>query len=88
MKHEATKQFWKYYNKLPHHIQGVADDKYKLLVQNPNHPSLNFGCKKEDLYGARVNLQYRALSVKIDSRTYVWFWIGEHDTYDRLIEDY
>jgi len=36
------------------------------------------------IYSARVGLGYRALAVR-DDDTVVWFWIGTHADYDRLI---
>lgn len=39
---------------------------------------------EDSLYSARIGLGYRALAVmKKDSL--VWFWIGDHGEYDRLI---
>jgi hypothetical protein len=31
-----------------------------------------------------VTLKYRALSIRLTDE-YVWFWIGEHNTYDVVI---
>ncbi len=33
----------------------------------------------------RVTLQYRALALP-DGNDLVWFWIGAHDEYERLIQ--
>jgi len=35
-------------------------------------------------WSARVGLHYRALAVEADD-ILVWFWIGSHSEYDRLI---
>lgn len=39
---KTSKGFWKAYNNLPKDIQKQADQAYKLYLQNPNHPGLNF----------------------------------------------
>jgi hypothetical protein len=33
----------------------------------------------------RVGLRYRALGVEVDDGI-VWFWIGSHSDYDRLLK--
>jgi hypothetical protein len=54
-----------------------------LLKENPLHPSLHF--KKVKLYySVRVNLQYRALGIEVPEGI-VWFWIGNHSDYDRIL---
>lgn len=86
--HYADAEFWGYYEELPKHIQEQADKKYELLEANPDHPSLNFGpvVKSNGVYSARVNLQYRALALRVEPGTYDWFWIGDHEDYERLID--
>jgi hypothetical protein len=83
MKHFATPRFWKAYESLPISVQQVADRNYELLKENPFHPSLHF--KKVGRYwSVRVGLQYRAVGIQ-DGDSLVWFWIGTHAQYDRLI---
>ena len=56
---------------------------YEILKVDPDHPSLHF--KKVGPYrSVRVGIAYRALGVE-DGGTIVWFWIGNHDEYERLI---
>lgn len=83
MRHEATARFWRAYEQLPVEVQQLADKNYVLWRQNPSHPSLHFR-KVGRFWSARVGLQYRALAVEADE-IMVWFWIGRHDEYDRLI---
>ncbi|CAG0998968.1 hypothetical protein PHYC_02746 [Phycisphaerales bacterium] len=83
MKHRAAQRFWKCYNALPDEVRRLADQAYALLKQDPRHPSLHH--KKVDrFWSVRVGLHYRALAVEHDSDL-VWFWIGTHAEYDRLI---
>ncbi len=84
MNHFTSSRFWAYYNKLPAEIRAVADKQYALLKENPSHPSLHF--KKVGKYwSARVNIGTRALAVE-SGGDYVWFWLGDHREYDRIIK--
>jgi mRNA-degrading endonuclease RelE of RelBE toxin-antitoxin system len=86
--HRTTADFWKDYRALPADIRARADKQFALLKANPRHPSLQFKKLTErggqEIWSARVTRKYRALAAK-DDGDYVWFWIGEHDTYDDLI---
>lgn len=88
MRHRATSGFWREYQALPVEIRSRADKQFLLLKANPGHPSLQF--KKlgeshgEELWSARVTLNYRALAIKRPDG-YLWFWIGSHETYESLI---
>jgi len=83
MKHFANPSFWECYRKLPSLIQQMADENFKLLKRNPRHPSLHL--KKVNRYwSARVGIKHRAVAVEIDEGL-VWFWIGTHTEYDKLI---
>jgi hypothetical protein len=83
MRHHATSAFWDCYKRLPAAIQQIADKNYELLQRDLNHPSLHF--KKVGIYrSVRVGIAYRALGIE-DGDTVVWFWIGSHDEYERLL---
>ena len=83
MKHRASKRFWATYDKLPASVQKLGDTNFQLLKRNPHHPSLQFKRVKE-YWSVRVGLHYRALAVEYDGEI-VWYWIGPHAQYDRLI---
>jgi hypothetical protein len=83
MKHRASKRFWECYNELPEDIQNLADKNYELLKASPQHPSLHFK-KVGEFWSVRVGLGHRTLAVE-KGDDLVWFWIGKHDEYDRLI---
>jgi hypothetical protein len=68
---------------LPSSIRGLADANFALLKNDPRHPSLQFK-KVGQYWSVRVGLHYRALAVETEDR-YLWFWIGSHADYDRLI---
>ena len=52
----------------------------------PNHPSLNFKRvgRRHPVYSVRVSAGYRALGV-MEQNDIIWFWIGSHQEYDRLL---
>lgn len=83
MKHVAAPEFWKCYRDLPKAIQRLADKNYALLKADPGHPSLQFKTVGR-FRSARVGAHYRALAVK-DKGDLIWFWIGPHSAYDRMI---
>lgn len=64
-------------------MQRLADKDFELLKANPRHPSLHFK-RIGELWSVRVGAHYRALATE-DDDGYVWFWIGSHDDYDRLL---
>lgn len=83
MRHRANPKFWQSYGTLPELVQKHADDSFALLKQNPLHPSLHF--KKVGRYwSVRIGIHYRAVAVE-HGEDFVWFWIGRHDEYERLI---
>ena len=83
MTHRASAKFWGYYQRLPEPIRRLADENFKLLKENPRHPSLRF--KNIGRFrSVRVGAHYRALAVQEESDI-VWFWIGHHAEYDQLV---
>lgn len=84
MSHFATPEFWFHYRHLPAEIQELADKNFAMLRENARHPSLHFK-KIGDYWSARVGLHYRALA-KERAEGLVWFWIGQHKTYDQLLK--
>ena len=64
-------------------IRKLADKNFELLKADPHHPSLHFK-KIDQLWSVRVGAHYRALGVDQDD-TIVWFWIGSHSDYDKLV---
>ena len=83
---KTTSDFWKAYYALPIASQNLAKKAYELFQSNPLHPSLQFKKVNNEptVYSVRISLSYRALGVK-DGDTIIWFWVGNHDSYDRLI---
>jgi hypothetical protein len=85
MNSSTTPRFWRHYHALPPEIQRLADKNFKLFKANPRHPSLRFERKKPDLWSVRVGGGHRALARQLDDNL-IWFWIGSHDEYERLLQ--
>ena len=85
MKSLTTDDFWTAYGALPPDIQQAARKAFKLWFANPRHPSVRFEPKGK-YWAARVTRGYRALAVQIPDG-YLWFWIGNHDEYERILAD-
>jgi hypothetical protein len=88
MNSHTTRQFRELLAALPMQVQEQARAAYALFQQNPSHPGLRF--KQVDsgpppVYSARVGIAYRALGT-VEGNTVVWFWIGSHADYDRLLK--
>jgi hypothetical protein len=84
MRHFASPSFWELYENLPTGIQELANKNYDLLKADHKHPSLHL--KKAGKYwSVRVGRKYRALGVEVDEGI-LWFWIGTHAEYDRMLE--
>jgi len=84
MNHIATPDFWECYHTLPAEVRGVADRCFERLKENARHPSLHFK-KAGRFWSVRVGKHYRAVAFE-GNQACVWFWIGTHAEYDKLID--
>ena len=86
MRSFTQESFWDAYRRLPIHVQRQSRESYRFFASNPNHPSLDFKrvSRRRPVYSVRVSTDYRALGV-LDGGDIVWFWIGPHHEYDRLL---
>jgi hypothetical protein len=84
VKHRTTERFWRCYHGLPGDTRKLADKNFKLLKENPSHPSLQFK-KIGGLWSARVDQAHRALAVE-DDEDFIWVWVGTHDEYERILK--
>lgn len=85
MKSSTNKSFRDRLQKLPPEIQELARKNFRLWLQDPSHPSLQFK-KVGRLWSVRVGRHYRAVAELVGER-FVWFWIGPHDEYELIIAD-
>ena len=82
MRHRANPKFWRLHENLPADIKRLASDNFKLLKQDPSHPSLHFK-KVGKFWSVRIGIHYRAIALQEDPDI-VWFWIGRHDEYEQI----
>jgi len=88
MRSIRTSRFKALYENLPESVQREADEAYRRFAENPDHPGLNFERikgTKAPLYPARVGRRHRSLAGR-DGDVWVWFWIGSHSEYDKLLD--
>jgi hypothetical protein len=85
----TTAQFRKAFAELPPGVQQQARRAYRLFRQNPAHASLLFKPvhPKRPIYSVRISLGYRAVGI-FEGNEIVWFWIGSHSDYDRLLSQW
>ena len=86
MKSHTTADFRKEFRGLSKSVQKQAREAYRLFQSNPQHPGLRFKRvhEKPPVYSARINRNYRALGI-LNRDEIIWFWIGSHKEYERLI---
>ena len=87
MKSLTTSRFWELYEDLPVEIKRRADRAYALWLINPRARSLYFKRvgKQQPIYSVRIGRGYRALGL-LEGNAILWFWIGSHDEYMRLLK--
>jgi len=81
--HYAGPDFWEFYDLLPSPVRETADKAFALLKADPLHPSLHFK-KVGGFRSARVGLHHRAVGTAVSDGV-LWFWIGTHAEYDKII---
>ncbi|MBM4050237.1 MAG: hypothetical protein FJ279_34510 [Planctomycetes bacterium] len=88
MRSHLSGDFIARFRRLPSRIQRVARRNYKVWKENPWHPGLQFKLvgKRRLVYSVRVGIGWRAMGVKVDGAI-VWFWIGSHAEYERLVSE-
>ena len=89
MKSELTQEFVECFRNLPERVKQTARKNYRLWKQNHHHPSLEFKkvTTSEPVYSVRAGIGWRALGVVKYPDTIVWFWIGPHSEYDKLLKN-
>lgn len=87
MTSRTTRRFREALAALPEHVRAQARLAYHTFARDPGHPGLRFKRvhAAEPIYSARVGLGYRALGV-LEGDVIIWFWIGSHAEYDKLLE--
>ena len=86
MNSHTTERFRKAFDELPNDVKEKAKQAFQLWKHDPIHPSLKFKQvhPSQSIYSARIGLGWRALGVK-EHDVMIWFWIGSHADYDRVL---
>lgn len=86
MNSHTTERFREALKQLPKEIQHSARRAHRLWQQDPQHSSLHFKRihATKPVYSVRVALGWRAVGVRRGDDM-VWFWIGSHADYEKLI---
>jgi mRNA-degrading endonuclease RelE of RelBE toxin-antitoxin system len=73
--------------KLPKVIRARARAAYRRFQRDPRHSSLQFKKvhRTRPIYSARVTDDYRVVGT-VEGNEIVWFWIGKHEEYERLLK--
>ena len=87
MRSHLTADFRKLFAVLPSDVQQKARKNYKLWRQDPSHPSLEFKKThtRREVYSIRVGMGWRALGLLVDEDAIMWFWIGSHNAYEKIL---
>ncbi len=87
MKSRTRKSVWLDYAALPTPIQIRAKAAYRRFLLDPTYPGLQFKQVHPTLpvWSVRISASYRAVGIKTPANTIVWFFIGTHADYDRLL---
>ena len=81
MKSRTTTEFRKLFADLSKQVQEQTRAAYRQSKEDPSYPSLRFKKVHPELP------IYRKRRVgQLDGDTVIWFWVGSHAEYERLLE--
>jgi hypothetical protein len=82
----TTEAFRKLLAAAPAPIQAKTHSAYEFWARNPAHPSLRFKKVHDTLpiYAVRIDLDWRAVGL-LQEGVMVWFWLGPHADYEKLL---
>jgi hypothetical protein len=80
----TVERFWRLYRQLPDEIRQAARAAYRQFETDPAHPGLHFHrlLAHPDVWSVRITRNYRAVGL-LRENTITWFWIGNHEDFDR-----
>ncbi len=86
MTSHTTTSFWKLYRALPKTVQRQAKSAFRKFQQEPFQSGLQFKQVHETLpvYSARINRDFRCVGIRHTEKI-VWYWIGSHSDYEKLL---
>jgi len=83
----TTDKFRKAFRNLPAPVQRKARKAFRLWRQAPGNPLLHYKQvhRIKPVYSIRIGLGWRAVGIKAEKHM-IWFWVGSHGHYDKLIK--
>jgi len=83
----TTREFRELLSEAPEAVRVKAEAVYRLWAANPAHPSLRFKKVHDTLpiYSVRIDIDWRAVGILRDGAM-IWFWIGPHKEYEKLLD--
>ncbi len=71
---------------MPDSVKKKAKENYALFSSDPYHPSLRFKRihSTMPIYSVRISIDYRAVGI-VKNNEIIWYWIGGHSDYDKLL---
>ncbi len=87
MTSRTRKTFWRDYARLPKPVQAKAKAAYRQFILDSTHPGLQFKQVHPTLpvWSVRITASYRAVGIRTAPDRIVWFFIGTHADYERLL---
>ena len=75
------------FERLPRDVQERARGAYRRFKADPSLPGLQFKRlrSKLPLWSVRISDSYRAVGVRKSDDEIIWFFIGTHADYDKLL---
>ena len=76
------------FSRLPLEVQQRARDAYRRFQVDPQHPGLQFKRLNATLplWSVRVSDFYRMVGIRKDDDVIIWFFIGSHGDYEKLLK--
>jgi hypothetical protein len=87
LRSRTTRRFREAFRELPREIQEQTRQAYARFRENPSHPGLRLKRIqiRGNVHSARITRDYRAVGT-VEGDEVVWFWVGSHKDYERLIK--
>ena len=87
MTSRTTKRFRKLLGELPPHVQKQAREAYLTWARDPWQPQLQFKQihTTRPIFSARIGRDWRAVCIRTGDSA-IWYFIGSHADYDKLIK--
>lgn len=81
----TSRSFRRRYARLPPDVQEFVRRTYHSWIANPFSPA--YGFKKLDIapgyWSVDVGYRYRALAQRVSSDSFVFYWVGTHEDYNK-----